>query len=130
MAVNLQQYSRRKWRERGYYVEAGEHVLRGGGHVRRRDTFGFADLICVKEGSLVFLQVTSWGNVSSRINKIARESHGTGQWARPMVEIAEDLLSIPGVRIVVEGWKQDGAGRPWYDREVEVTPKLLTERMR
>ena len=127
MATNLQAHARRKWRAAGYYVEAGEHVSRIGKHVRRHDTFGFADLLCIRTGELVLLQVTSWSNVSARVNKIARESHGKGQHARPMCEIAKALMSIHGVRIVVEGWKLNKSHR-WESREVEVTPALLDER--
>jgi hypothetical protein len=125
---NLQGLSRAKWRKAGYAVEAGEHVSRIGKIVRRHDTFGFADLIAVKPGSLVFLQVTSWSNVSARVNKIARESHGTGQWRRPILDTAKDLLSIFGIRIVVEGWKQNPNTLRWESREVEITPALLDER--
>lgn len=128
MARNLNGFSRKKWRAQGYYVEAGEHVSRIGKHVRRHDTFGFADLIAVRPGSIVFIQVTSWSNVSARVNKIAREEHGKGQWARPMSEIAKNLTSCLGVRIVVEGWKQDPDTLRWESREIEITPKLLDER--
>jgi len=143
MMANLQGHARKKWRAAGYFVEAGEHVSRIGpfggqgayGGVRRHDTFGFADLLCVKpgaeawfDGELVLLQVTSWSNVSARVNKIARESHGLGQHARPMIEIAKMLLSIPGVRIVVEGWKLNKTTNRWESREVEVTPEVLDER--
>lgn len=129
MARNLQGLSRKKWRDLGYYVEAGEHVSRIGKIVRRHDTFGFADLIAVKPGSIVFIQVTSWSNVSARVNKIACEEHGRGQHARPMLEIAKNLMSCCGVRIVVEGWKQLDNLR-WESREVEVTPLLLDGRKR
>lgn len=128
MARNLNGFARKKWRALGYYVEAGEHVSRIGKHVRRHDTFGFADLLCVRAGSIVLLQVTSWSNVSARVNKIARESHGKGQHARPMAEIAKNLMSCLGVRIVVEGWKQDPDSLRWESREVEITPALLRER--
>jgi hypothetical protein len=130
VARNLNGFARKKWRDRGYYVEAGEHVSRIGKHVRRHDTFGFADLLCVRAGSIVLLQVTSWSNVSARVNKIAREDHGKGQHARPMIEIAKNLMSCAGVRIVVEGWKQDKQTLRWSSREVEVTPLLLDGRRR
>ena len=129
MYRNFQGLSRKKWRDQGYYVEAGEHVSRIGKIPRRHDTFGFADLIAVKPGSIVFLQVTSWSNVSARVNKIACEEHGIGQHARPMIEIAKNLMSCCGVRIIVEGWKQHPNLR-WESREVEVTPLLLDGRKR
>ena len=134
----LTAHARKKWRKQGYFVEQGEHISRIGKIVRRHDTFGFADLLCIKEGSLVLLQVTSWGNVSARVNKIAREAHGSGQYARPMAEIAGHLLGFTNfeygsgfcqyVRIVVEGWKLDKRTNRWVSREVEVTPALLRER--
>ena len=130
MSRNLQGLSRAKWRKAGYAVEAGEHVSRLGTIVRRHDTFGFADLIAVKPGELVFLQVTSWSNVSARVNKIANETHGRGKWERPIRDYAKELLSIYGIRIVVEGWKQDKNTLRWSSREVEVTPLLLDARKR
>ena len=128
--ASLTGHARKKWRAAGYYVEQAEHINRDGPIVRRHDTFGFADLIAIKPGEIVFLQVTSWGNVSARVNKIARESHGKGQWARPMLELAKWLLSVHGVRIVVEGWKKNPKTLRWESREVEVTPLLLDGRRR
>jgi hypothetical protein len=128
MARNLQGLSRRKWRARGYHVEAAEHVSRIGKVVRRHDTFGFADLIAIRPGEIIFVQVTSWSNVSARANKIARERHGIGQWSVPILELAKTLLSVAGVRILVEGWRQDPKTLRWEDRELEITPKTLDER--
>lgn len=128
MAVNTLQYARKKWRDAGYAVEAGEHVSRIGSIVRRHDTFGFADLLCVKRGELVFLQVTSWSNMSARCNKIANGEHGSGQWRRPIFQYATDLLRIPGVRIVVEGWRLNQKTNRWESREVEVTESELISR--
>ena len=129
----LTAHSRKKWRAAGYFVEQAEHITRMGSIVRRHDTFGFADLIAIKHRSLVFLQVTSWGNVSARANKIAREDHGTGQYGSPMYEIAHDLLSLydrgearPLVRIVVEGWRR--RDNRWESREIEITPAELYKR--
>lgn len=131
--ANLLTHSRRKWRGRGYcppegYIAAAESILRGGGRVRRKDLFGFADLVLVKPGSIVFLQVTSWSNVSARCNKIAREKEGSGKWAVPMAAIAKSLLSVAGVRIVVEGWRKNRDTNRWESREVEITPAELDER--
>ena len=126
--ASLTGHARKKWRADGYIVEQAEHISRAGKFTRRHDTFGFTDLICVKAGSLIFLQVTSWGNVSARCNKIARENHGSGQHARPMIEIAKNLMSIHGVRIVVEGWKLDKKANRWVSREVEITAAELDRR--
>jgi hypothetical protein len=46
-----------------------------------------------------------------------------------MIEIAKALLSIDGVRIVVEGWHLNAHHR-WESREVEITPLLLDGRRR
>lgn len=124
----LTQYARRKWREAGYQVHQGEFISRGGGHVRRQDVFGFGDLLCVADwgssGELVILQVTSWGNVSARCNKIARECRTA----------AEALLAVPGVRIVVEGWEKKDEpgedGRWWQSREIEMTYEEIQRRQR
>lgn len=130
MATNYGPYTRKKWRALGYYVEQAEHISRVGPRVRRHDTFGFADYILVKPGEIIFLQVTSWSNVSSRVNKIACEEHGRGQWSTPMIDLAKWLMSCCGVRIVVEGWKQNPKTLRWKSREVEVTPLLLDGRRR
>ena len=139
MSTALTAHARKKWRGLGYFVEQGEHISRTGSIVRRHDTFGFADLLCLsarkQKPELVFLQVTSWGNVSARVNKIARESHGTGQWRAPIAEIVKDLLALfdyeygdQYIRVVVEGWKLDKKTNRWISREVEITPELLKER--
>lgn len=121
-------HARKKWRDAGYFVEKGEHITYHGGGVRRHDTFGFADLICVRRGALVFLQVTSWGNVSARCNKIANQQHGHGQHRTAMFDYAVALLSIPGVRIVVEGWRLNPKTNRWESREVEITEGELLSR--
>jgi len=124
--ANLQGFARKKWRALGYHVEAGEHITRVGPRVRRHDTFGFADLLCTRPGELILLQVTSWSNVSARVNKIARDSHGKGQWERPIFDTAIELLEIDGCRIIVEGWQKKN--NRWQSREIEVTPLLLQGR--
>ena len=127
MATNLTGHARKKWRGDGYFVEQAEFISRGGGFTRRHDLFGFTDLVCIKTGKIVLLQVTSWSNVSARVNKIARESHGKGQYESQMYDIARTLLSTFGVRIIVEGWKLDKNNR-WVSREIEITPALLKRR--
>lgn len=129
-STSLLAHSRRKWRADGYFLEAAEHVKRLGMIVTRHDLFGFADLVAIKRGEIVFLQVTSWSNVMSRVNKIACEKHGLGKYKRPIREIAKDLLSVPGVRIIVEGWKKSSKTGLWESREVDVTPLLLNARRR
>lgn len=116
--------SRKQWRDLGYHVENGEYVMRvPGGIVRRQDTFGFADLIAIPligrtvEGRLVYretvprwvyIQSTSWDNISARLRKIKTESTGRGRYAIPIRELALAVLHA-GHRIVIEGWrKRDG----------------------
>lgn len=118
-------------REQGYAVESGEHTQRMGRRVWKTDTFGFVDLFAVREAELLLVQVTSWSNMSSRANKIARESWGDGQWATPIRETAEALLQIPGLSIIVAGWHQpEGSGTLWKRRELIITPEELERRSR
>lgn len=124
--TNLTGKSRQKWRDAGYTVEGAETVTSYGGKVLRHDLFGFADLIAYRPGEIILLQVTSWSNISARANKIARQKHGKGQYCKPMIDIAKDLLSVAGVRIVVEGWHKED--RRWRSRELEITAAELDKR--
>lgn len=128
MSTNLLTYSRRKWRDRGYYVEGTESIIRlPGGITRRSDLFGFADLVAVPDPyrdmdpALVLLQVTSRSNMSTRLRKIVEGSTGKGQWETPMADIARAVLRS-GNRVVVEGWDQPkGPGTRWRYKERELT---------
>ena len=126
MSTNFLGLSRRKWRERGYYVEGTESIIRLGGMTRRKDLFGFADLVALAEdGSMVLLQVTSWKNVPARVRKILTETTGLGQHTVHISTLAGRLLT-GGARIVVEGWRQpNGPGTRWKSREREITPEEL-----
>jgi hypothetical protein len=75
VAANYMPHSRKLWRSQGYFVEGTEQVIRlPGGITRRNDLFGFADAVAIQPGlPWVFIQVTSWGNVSSRLKKIQEE---------------------------------------------------------
>ena len=125
--ADLKARSRARWRKRGYHVENGETMMRApGGIVRRHDIFGFTDLIAVPEMDIaltpngawvalgnevwVWIQSTSWGNVSARLRKIQRETVGTGQWERPIRELALIVLAR-GDRILIEGWRKGKNGR-------------------
>lgn len=120
MATNLLTYSRRKWRERGYYVEGTESIVRlPGGSTTRRDYMGFCDLVAIPPdgGAWIYLQVTSRSNMSARIRKIRYETTGKGQWTIPIWELVQRCLAH-GDRVIVEGWeKKDGR---WTDNEREV----------
>ena len=121
MSTNYLTYSRKKWRDLGYYVETVEHTHRRGNKVWRTDLHGFTDLLAVSpEGERVYLQVTSWANVPTRVRKIKTETIGKGQWEVEVAELARRVLKA-GHRIVVEGWKQDRPGSKYRDREREMT---------
>jgi hypothetical protein len=107
--TNLLPLSRRKWRAAGYYVEGTESINRmPGGLVRRKDLFGFVDLIAVPVDSFVdcitLIQTTSWSNVSARFNKINTAFAGGGQHATRISDLVFALLRRD-FRIVIEGWK-------------------------
>jgi hypothetical protein len=126
MAADLKAKSRDQWRKRGYHVENGEYIMRvPGGIVRRQDTFGFADLIAIPlvgrmvDGRLVYpdtvprwiyIQSTSWDNVSGRLRKIKTESTGRGKHSIPIRELAAAVLRS-GHKIVIEGWRKKENGR-------------------
>lgn len=61
-----------KLRAGGFHVETVEQVKRIPGKTWRRDLFGAFDLLAVNDaGHVVAVQVTSRGNVSSRVRKLA-----------------------------------------------------------
>ena len=133
MATNYLTYSRRKWREAGYYVEGTEQIRRmPGGLVSRKDLFGFCDLLLVPVDPMeresepwIYLQVTSWSNVSARLKKIKTETTGSGQWRTAIKWLARRVL-LHGDRIVIEGWRQsDGPGSTYICKEREVTMEDL-----
>lgn len=145
MADKTKIQARKQWRADGYNVENGEFLVQiGGGRKVKRDLFGFVDLIAVprslaNEGNsevlwpeeieqsrltgwpTIYIQVTSWGHVSTRVRKILTEMTGKGQWAVPMRELA-DGLRAGGALILVEGWKKQGRGlwvrkQHWFTEE-------------
>lgn len=128
MSTNFLTRSRSKWRDRGYHVDAAEQVQRFGGKVRRKDLFGFADLVAypnpyqgVEDPAVIWLQVTSRGNISTRLRKIQNGTTGKGQWEHPIADAARAVLES-GDRIVIEGWDQpNGPGTRWRDKERELT---------
>ena len=82
-------------RDMGYHVEIVEHW----NHFarQRKDLWGFADLLAIRPGEVLAVQVTSGSNVSARVKKIAEHEN------TPLVREA-------GIRIEVQGWtkKKDG----------------------
>ena len=82
-------------REEGYTVAI---VERWNPHARiRQDLFGFIDLLAIRKGETLAVQVTSTG-VSSRIKKIMESDY------LPNVRDA-------GWRIIVHGWRKNSKGR-------------------
>ena len=89
-------------RDRGYTCAVTEHW---NPFARiRQDLFGFVDVLCLSGETVVAVQTTSYGNVSSRVNKIADHAN------TPIVRAA-------GWSIVVHGWHKS-KGR-WVCREVD-----------
>lgn len=78
---------------------------------RRKDAFGFADLICVKPSfrGTLYVQTTS-GSGSSRVKKI-RETAAAG------------IVMAAGNPIIVHGWAKRGARgqkKTWTCRETNI----------
>ena len=60
----------------------------------RQDLFGFADLLCIREGGpFLAVQTTAWSAISARLNKIAAEPKSL------------TFISCGGA-IEVHGWKK------------------------
>ena len=88
-------------RNLGYHVEIVEHWNHW--TKRRHDLWQFADLLAIRKGEVLAVQVTSGSNVSARVKKIADS------------EIAPHVRDA-GIRIEVHGWSKLKAG--W-------TPKII-----
>jgi hypothetical protein len=91
-------------REHGYVAAIVERWIPGANV--RRDLFGILDLVAIRDGETVGVQVTSGSNVAARIRKI------------------EDSPALPhlraaGWRLLVHGWRKR-KGR-WTLREVDVS---------
>lgn len=91
-------------RERGYLAEVVEKWIPA--VKRRRDLYGFIDLLCIRDGEVCAVQATSGSNVAARITKIAEH---------------ENLAAVrrAGIRLLVHGWAKR-KGR-WQLREVDVS---------
>lgn len=94
--------SLKKLREDGYECFITEHFARG----LRHDLFGWCDIICLREGEVLAVQVTSRGNIAARVKKI------TVSPTLPFVRRA-------GIRVVVHGWGKLKAG--WSLKEVDLS---------
>jgi len=73
---------------------------------RRKDLFGFIDILAIKDGDTVAIQVTSYSNVSARVKKITES-------------VALGPLRKANWTILVEGWHKKN-GR-WVSRIVDLS---------
>lgn len=72
----------------------------------RQDLFGCIDILAIKDGDTVAIQVTSYSNVSARVKKITES-------------VALGPLRKANWTILVEGWhKKDGR---WVSRIVDLS---------
>jgi len=80
----------------------------GRGFGNRRDLFGCWDILAVKDGQTVAVQVTSKSNMSARIKKIADHEPHTSN------------LRKANWTLLVHGWFKNKSNR-WEVREVDVS---------
>jgi hypothetical protein len=99
MALTPTQRSTRHLQAEGYHVELVEQTKRVGApgamKVWKVDLWNFIDLLCIKRGEVLAVQVTSASNVPARVRKITDS---------PLLPLVREA----GVRIVVHGWHPDG----------------------
>jgi hypothetical protein len=73
---------------------------------RRHDLFGIFDVLAIRDGETMGVQVTSYSNVAARIRKIAESEH-----------IA--AIRKAGWRVCVHGWHKPK--NRWICREVDIS---------
>lgn len=99
MALTPTQRSTRHLQAEGYHVELVEQTKRvgqpGAMKVWKTDLFGFLDLLCIRRGEVLGVQVTSASNVPARVRKITDS---------PLLPTVREA----GIRVVVHGWHADG----------------------
>lgn len=97
--------TRKLYEDRGYDVGYVEQLIQMVGWrkpgqewtpTRRRDLFGFADMIAMGDHDTIAIQVTSWGGVPSHVQGIL-ENPKAKRW-----------VSGFGRRLVVIGWRKTG----------------------
>lgn len=99
------QRSLKTLRERGYFCWIVEHW--DGFCHKRRDLWGFADILALKDDEVLAVQTTSGSNVSARVRKIA-DHDNVGH------------VRKAGIGIHVHGWTKGKNGR-YTLREVDVS---------
>lgn len=124
--MSLTQKEDEYWRALGYHAEKVECQQGGRGRSpSKRDLFGFIDRVYVgSAGQMVYVQVTSKGNMLARLKKIREGTTGKGQWALPMRTIV-GRLRLSGALILIAGWELDDRHR--YARTEWSLTNLLDE---
>lgn len=95
----------RRLRDAGYLAGVVERWVPGANI--RSDLFGFIDVLAIREGEILGVQTTSASNMSARIAKITEH---------------ENVAAVrkAGVRIEVDGWRKNSAGK-WVVRTVDLS---------
>lgn len=84
-------------RDLGYHVEIVEHFNYW--TKRRHDLWQFADLLAIRKGEVLAVQVTSGSNISARVQKIADSE------IAPKVRDAGIAIQVHGWRKLKDGWQ-------------------------
>lgn len=123
MAASQTGRSRERWRDQGYVLDSAEQIFRNAGKSRRKDLYGFVDLVALgPDGDEVWIQVTTRGQIQPHIRKLMTKTTGKGQWAVPIKECMRRAVA-GGTRLVIEGWYMEG-GR-WKVEERWITLEEL-----
>ena len=72
---------------------------------KRKDLWGFADILAIREDEVCAVQTTSYSNLSARVKKIANHEN-------------VDAVRNAGIRILCHGWKKNSRGR-WEVKVVD-----------
>jgi hypothetical protein len=75
---------------------------------RRKDLFGFIDMLALEGETTIAVQSTSWTNVSARSKKIAES---------PLIGFVRDA----GWRVVIHGWRKNAKTNRYELRELDVS---------
>lgn len=92
------------FRNLGYTVDIAEHHNTFAG--KKKDLFGFIDIVAIGHGETIGIQATSTGNVNARVKKILYGDLGKDKEPDPTIpERAQEWLRS-GNTICVMGWKR------------------------
>lgn len=84
-------------------------VERWNPHARiRQDLFGIVDILAISGTETIAVQSTSWGNVSSRVKKMAESD-------------ALPRLREAGWKIIVHGWRKNSKTGKYELKEVDIS---------